>query len=158
MKPEEEIKQELVDPDSDAGSLQAAQNTELEPCQVSRKELYWRWLRYRPLHHQQTPIIPGYRGDTGNNLHYPEIGCFLHQADTRYILHQADTRYILNQADTRYTPNHPETGYILHQAGTRSLLHQADTRFTINHPEIGDSLHQPTIQHSLLISRRTPHA
>lgn len=131
MKPEEELKQELVEPDSDPGSFPAAQNTEPEPYPVSRKELHRRWLRYRTLHHQQTPDIPGYRGDTRYTLHYPEIGYTLHQADTRYTLHREDTRYILHQADTRYIPDHPEIGY---------------------------SLHQLSIQHPLLISRRTPHA
>ena len=140
MKPEEEIKQELVEPDSNPGSFPAAQNTEPGHCQVTRKELHRRWLRYRPLHCQQTPIIPGYRGDTGYILQYPEIGFTLHQADTRYIPHQEDTRYTLHKADTRFTQ------------------HQADTRYTPDHPEIGYSLYQPSIQHPLLISRGTPHA
>ena len=113
MKPEEELKQELVEPDSDPGSFPAVQNTEPGPYKVSRKELRRRWLRYRPLHCQKTPIIPRYRGDTGYILHYPEIGYTLHQADSRYTLHQADSRY---------------------------------------------TLHQPYIQHSLLTSRRAPHA
>ena len=102
MKPEEEIKQELVEPDSDPGPFPAAQNTEPGPCKVSRKELHRRWMRYRPLH--QTPIIPGYRGDIG------------------YTPHQADTRFTLHQADTRYTIDHPESGYTLHQPSVQHPL------------------------------------
>jgi len=138
MKPEEEIKQELVEPDSDPGPFPAAQNTEPGPCKVSRKELHRRWMRYRPLH--QTPIIPGYRGD---------IGYTPHQADTRFTLHYPEIGFNLHQADTRFTP---------HQADTRFTPRQADTRYTPDHPEIGYSLHQPSVQHPLLFSRRTPHA
>jgi hypothetical protein len=104
MKPEEELNQELVEPDSDPGSFHAVQNTEAEPCKVSRKELHRRWLQYRPLRCQQPPIIPGYRGDTGYTLQYPEIG---------YTLHYPDTRFTLPQAGTRHTPGHPEIGYSL---------------------------------------------
>jgi hypothetical protein len=122
MKPEDELNQELVEPDSDPGSFPAAQNTKPEPCKVSRKELHRRWLRYRPLHCQQPPIIPG------------------------------------NREDARYILNYPETGYTLHQPDARYILHQADTRYTPGHPKIGYTWHKPYIQHTLLISRRTPHA